>query len=90
MQAVYVPNLQEKILTLSSFQRQCPYMPVHLKAQEGEPTDRLLRRFKKAVDRSGVLAEAKDRRYYDKPCVVKRRQNNENAFRTMLRQRRSF
>ena len=65
-------------------------MVLRLESQSGEPVDKLLRRFKKAVDRSGHLVQARERRHYDKPSVVRRRKRNQNAFRTFLRQRRSL
>jgi ribosomal protein S21 len=34
--------------------------------------DKMVKRFKKMVDNSGVLQEVKDRRYYVKPSVAKR------------------
>lgn len=40
---------------------------------EGEPLESVLRRFKRAVQKSGVLSDAKRHAYYDKPSV--RRKN---------------
>ncbi|MBM4327496.1 MAG: 30S ribosomal protein S21 [Deltaproteobacteria bacterium] len=41
--------------------------------REGEPFDSAIRRFKKQIQRSGVLAEAKKRRAYDKPSVKRKK-----------------
>lgn len=42
-------------------------------AKPNEHIDALLRRFKKAVERSGLLAELKKREYYEKPSVKRKR-----------------
>jgi small subunit ribosomal protein S21 len=44
---------------------------VYLK--EDEPFENALRRFKKQVQKSGVLTETKKRRAYEKPSVKKKR-----------------
>jgi small subunit ribosomal protein S21 len=41
--------------------------------REDEPFENALRRFKKQMQRSGVLAEVKKRRAYDKPSVKKKK-----------------
>lgn len=40
---------------------------------EDEPLDSVLRRFKKAVERSGVLSDARRHAYYDKPSVRRKK-----------------
>ncbi len=42
-------------------------------AKPGENIDSLIRRFKKAVDKSGVLADLKRHEFYDKPSVQKKK-----------------
>ena len=41
--------------------------------KEDEPFENALRRFKKQVQKSGVLTETKKRRAYEKPSVKKKR-----------------
>ena len=41
--------------------------------KEDEPFESALRRFKKQMQRSGVLAEVKKRRAYDKPSVKRKK-----------------
>jgi len=41
--------------------------------EEGESFDSLLRRFKKKVQRDRVLSEARRRRFFEKPSVVRKR-----------------
>jgi small subunit ribosomal protein S21 len=38
-----------------------------------EPIGAALRRFKKLVERSGLKKELRARKYYEKPCEVRRR-----------------
>ena len=48
-----------------------------IKVRHGESLDQALRRFNKEVQRSGVLEEARDRKYYQKPSELKRQKNKE-------------
>ena len=41
--------------------------------KEDEPFENALRRFKKQVQKSGVLTETKKRRAYEKPSVKRKR-----------------
>ncbi len=45
--------------------------------RNNESLDSALKRFKKNVSRSGTLAEAKRREYYDKPSEIKKKQKKE-------------
>lgn len=40
---------------------------------ENEPIDKVLRRFKKECQKSGVLSELRRRQYYEKPSEKKKR-----------------
>lgn len=62
-------------------------MPVEVKIRKGEPVEKALRRLKKKLDREGVIRDARSKRYFEKPCEVKRRKNKVAAFSNMLRQR---
>ncbi len=57
-----------------------------VKAREGEPGDRLLRRFQKACEKSGLMAEVRRRQWYEKPSATKKRE--ENTARRKLRKLR--
>jgi small subunit ribosomal protein S21 len=48
------------------------YMP-GVMVKEDEPFESALKRFKKQVQKSGVLTETKKRRAYEKPSVKKKR-----------------
>lgn len=47
-------------------------MPVVVKAQPGDTTDKILRKFKKKVLQSQILTELKDRQFYLKPAEKKK------------------
>ena len=48
---------------------------IHPKTKSVEPFDRMLRRFKKACDRKGIVQECRDRQYYTKPNDLKNQKN---------------
>jgi len=45
----------------------------YVKAKPGESIDSLLRRFKKAVDKSGILSDYKKNEFYEKPSIQKKK-----------------
>ncbi len=48
-------------------------MPLRMRVHDREPIGAALRRFKKLLERSGVLKEVRKRKYYVKPCEARRR-----------------
>ncbi|MFT5206608.1 MAG: small subunit ribosomal protein S21 [Candidatus Omnitrophota bacterium] len=40
-----------------------------------EPLDRALRRFKKKIEREGILKTLSERKHFEKPSEIKRRKN---------------
>ncbi len=62
-------------------------MPIEVKIRKGETVDKALRRLKKRLDREGILRDARAKRYFEKPCAVRRRKNKVLAFNNMLRMR---
>ena len=48
-------------------------MKIEIKVKDGERVDNVLRRFRKVVEKSGVLQELRKREYYEKPSVKKKR-----------------
>jgi len=44
-----------------------------VEVERGESFDSLLRRFKKKVQRDRVLSEARRRRFFEKPSVIRKR-----------------
>lgn len=62
-------------------------MSVEVKLRKGEAMEKALRRLKKKLDREGIIRDVRQKRYYEKPCEIKRRKNKVAAFNNMLRQR---
>ena len=48
---------------------------VNVKANE--PLERALRRFKRKIEREGIIRQVKARKHYEKPSVKKRRKRAE-------------
>jgi small subunit ribosomal protein S21 len=48
-------------------------MPLRMRVHEREPIGMALRRFKKLLERSGITKELRKRKYYEKPCELRRR-----------------
>ena len=48
-------------------------MPLRMRVHDREPIGAALRRFKKLLERSGVIKELRKRRHYEKPCEARRR-----------------
>ena len=49
-----------------------PTMPV-IKVKDNEPFEVALKRFKKQVEKAGILTELRRREYYDKPSIRKKK-----------------
>ena len=63
-------------------------------ADDHESFDQLLRRFKKTVQRDGILTEIRKRRYFEQPSIIKKRKasaklrkSRESAVRENQRQK---
>ena len=48
-------------------------MPLRMRVHDREPIGAALRRFKKLLERSGVIKELRKRKYFVKPCEERRR-----------------
>ncbi len=48
------------------------YMP-HVKVKENEPFDVALRRFKRSIEKVGLLTELRAREFYEKPTAERKR-----------------
>ena len=49
-------------------------MNTEVRLKKGEPIDRALRKLKKKLDKEGTLKELRNRRHYEKPSEIKRRE----------------
>ncbi|MEE8320261.1 MAG: 30S ribosomal protein S21 [Gammaproteobacteria bacterium] len=68
-----------------------------VKVRDNEPFDIALRRFKRACEKSGILAEVHRREYYEKPTQIRKRKaaaavkrSQKQASRNRLRRIRPF
>ena len=48
-------------------------MPLRMRVYDREPIGAALRRFKKLLERSGLIKELRQRRHFEKPCEARRR-----------------
>jgi small subunit ribosomal protein S21 len=48
-------------------------MSLRMRVHDREPIGAALRRFKKLLERSGLLKELRKRKHYEKPCEERRR-----------------
>lgn len=48
-------------------------MTLRMRVHDREPIGLALRRFKKLLERSGIIKEQRKRKYYQKPCEERRR-----------------
>ena len=60
----------------------------HPKSKHVEPFDRMLRRFKKQVERAGIIQECRDREYYVKPNQQRHKKNQEMTRRRKIQAKR--
>ena len=60
------------------------------KARPGESFESLMRRFKRAVERCGILSELKEYEYYQKPSDKRKRQEAAAIKREMKRQEKTL
>jgi len=60
--------------------------PIQVSKKKNESVQRLITRFKRAFNDSGVLEELKERRYYEKKSEKKRREKKKTRLR-MKKQR---
>ena len=66
----------------------CFLLPMaHVKANEGESADSLIRKFNKKVQQEGILTELRRREYYEKPSV--QRKKAKEALERKLRYRQN-
>ncbi len=63
-------------------------MKIEIKMKDGERIDNALRRFRKVVEKSGVLQELRKREYFEKPSVKKKRKQAASRKRAKRNSRR--
>ncbi|MBN2235020.1 MAG: 30S ribosomal protein S21 [Opitutales bacterium] len=63
-------------------------MSIEVRIRRGEPVERALRRLKKKLDREGVIRDVRAKRYFEKPCEIRRRKKKMAKFNNYLRLKR--
>jgi small subunit ribosomal protein S21 len=54
--------------------------------KESEPIDKVLKKFKKKVEKTGMLRELRDRQKFTKPSVLRREEIKKAAYKQTLNQ----
>tara|TARA_R110002051_G_scaffold8508_4_gene35506 strand:- start:4988 stop:5185 length:198 start_codon:yes stop_codon:yes gene_type:complete len=57
---------------------------IQVDLSKDEPVERALKRLKRKLDRDDVIKECRNRQYFEKPSVKKRRRRKEAKFKAML------
>ncbi|HIE02737.1 MAG: 30S ribosomal protein S21 [Candidatus Parabeggiatoa sp.] len=67
----------------------------HVRVRENEPFEIAIRRFKRACEKAGILAEVHRREFYEKPTTIRKRKaaaavkrHMKKVYRNTLHQRR--
>ena len=63
------------------------YMPV-VKVKDNEPFEVAMKRFKKQVEKAGILTELRRREYFDKPSIRKKKKAAASRKRALKKMRR--
>ncbi|MCK5824273.1 MAG: 30S ribosomal protein S21 [Ichthyobacteriaceae bacterium] len=58
--------------------------------KEGEAIDRALKRFKRKFDRTGAMKQLRSRKQFNKPSIVKRKQNQKAIYVQGLRDQDNY
>jgi small subunit ribosomal protein S21 len=61
---------------------------VEVVVNEGDDLERVLRRFKRRVQKAGIFSDLKRKKYYEKPSELRKRKRNA-AIRRLRRNRRT-
>ena len=64
-------------------------MPV-IKVKDNEPFEIAMKRFKKQVEKAGILTELRRREYYDKPSIRKKKKEAAAKKRALKKMQRSM
>ena len=57
----------------------------YVKVDETEPLEKAIKRFKRMVEKEGVIREFKMREYFEKPSAIQHRKNKALARKQMLK-----
>ena len=65
--------------------KQNTHVNIKVQPKKDEPFERTLKRFMKKVKKERIIEQVKERRYYEKPSIVKRKQKLEGIKREKKR-----
>jgi small subunit ribosomal protein S21 len=60
----------------------------HINIDDGEPLEKAIKRFKRMVEKEGIIREFKKREYYEKPSTILNRKNKALRRKLMKKTRR--
>ncbi|HIS13854.1 MAG TPA: 30S ribosomal protein S21 [Candidatus Ornithospirochaeta stercorigallinarum] len=60
----------------------------YVKVDDNEPLEKSIKRFKRMVEKEGIIREWKKREYYEKPSTIKNRKNKALARKQMKKVRK--
>ncbi len=61
------------ILALAGPRRQVIFLMPGVRVKDGEPFENAMKRFKKMVEKAGILSEIRKREHYEKPSVKRKK-----------------
>ncbi|MBI9106817.1 MAG: 30S ribosomal protein S21 [Spirochaetales bacterium] len=60
----------------------------HVNIDEGEPLEKAIKRFKRIVEKEGIIREWKKREYFEKPSTIKNRKTKAMERKQLKKQRK--
>ena len=60
----------------------------YVKVDDNEPLEKSIKRFKRMVEKEGIIREWKKREYYEKPSTIQNRKNKALARKQMKKVRK--
>ena len=55
-----------------------------IKVEENETIDRALKRFKKKFERTGILRRIRERKFYEKPCITRKKERARSSYKQKI------
>ena len=60
----------------------------HIRVDENEPLEKAIKRFKRMVEKEGIIREWKKREYFEKPSTIKNRKRKALERKLLKKQRK--
>lgn len=60
----------------------------YVKVEDNEPLEKSIKRFKRMVEKEGIIREWKKREYYEKPSTIRNRKNKAMERKQMKKNRK--